>query len=169
MRKMIVLFSILLLPSLMLAQTTAIPPAPPLAFTHVTVIDVTGAPSKSDMTVIVEGNHIAAVSSTGKVRIPKNAQVIDASGKFLIPGLWDMHAHSLSHIEKSYEWIFPMLIAHGITGVREMGNNLPFEQINLLRREILEGKRLGPRLGAARRRIEFSTDPELLFLLLRWL
>ena len=97
MRKIITLFLILLLPGLMFAQTTAIPPARPLVFTHVTVIDVTGAPSKSDMTVIVAGNHITDVGRTGKVRIPKDAQVVDASGKFLIPGLWDMHIHSFTN------------------------------------------------------------------------
>jgi len=103
------------------------------------------------MTVVVEGNRIAAVGRTGKVRIPKSAQVVDARGKFLIPGLWDMHAHTLTN--DSYEWIFPMLIAHGITGVRELGNNMPFEQINLLRQEILEGRRLGPRHAATTGRI----------------
>jgi hypothetical protein len=152
MRKIVALLLILFLPGLLFAQTTAIPSTGPLAFTHVTVIDVlTGAPSQSDMTVIVEGHRITAVGKSGQVPIPKDAQVIDASGKFLIPGLWDMHAHSISH--GNDVWIFPMLIAHGVTGVRELGNNLPFEQLNLVRREILEGKRLGPRIGAATGRI----------------
>ena len=160
MRKIIVLFLILLLPRLLYAQTTAIPPARPLVFTHVTVIDVTGAPSKSDMTVVVAGNHIAAVGRTGKVRIPKNAQVVDASGKFLIPGLWDMHIHSFT--DNGWEWVFPLLIANGVTGVRELGTRLPFERINQIRRETLEGKVLGPRYGAATARVLDGAGSQIL-------
>ena len=151
MRKITILFLILLLSGLTFAQMTAVPPSRPLVFTHVTVIDVTGAPSKSDMTVIVANNHIAAVGRTGKVRIPKNAQVVDASGKFLIPGLWDMHIHSFT--DNGYEWLFPLLIANGVTGVRELGTRLPFERINQIRRETLEGTLLGPRYGAATARV----------------
>src|SRR5215213_5501640 len=160
MRKIIVLFLILLLPGLMFAQTAAIPPARPLVFTHVTVIDVTGAPSKPDMTVIVAGNHIAAVGRTGKVRIPKNAQVVDASGKFLIPGLWDMHIHSFT--DNGWEWVFPLLIANGVTGVRELGTRLLFERINQIRRETLEGKVLGPRYGAATARVLDGAGSQIL-------
>src|SRR4051812_9558161 len=127
MRKILALLLILLLPGLLLAQTTAIPPARPVVFTHVTVIDLTGAPSKSDITVVVAGNRIAAVGKSGKVRIPKDAQIVDASGKFLIPGLWDMHIHSFT--EKGWEWLSLLLIANGVTGVRELGTRLPFEQI----------------------------------------
>ena len=153
MRKMIGLFLILLLllPGSMCAQTTAIPPASPLVFTHVTVIDVTGALSRTDMTVIVAGHHITAVGKAGKVRIPKDAQVVDASGKFMIPGLWDMHIHSFT--DNGWEWLFPLLIANGVTGVRELGTRLPFERINQIRRETLEGKILGPRYGAVTARI----------------
>ena len=123
----------------------------PVVFSHVTVIDVKNGRPKSDMTVVVTGSRIAALGKTGKVRIPDGAEIVDAKGKFLIPGLWDMHAHA--HTNNSYEWIFPMFLAHGVTGVRELGNNMPLEQINLMRREILEGRRLGPRIGAATGRI----------------
>jgi len=104
----------------------------PVAFTHVTVTDVTGAPSMADATVIVAGDRIAAVGKSGKVRIPKDAQVVDATGKFLIPGLWDMHAHTLT--DDRQEWLFLLLIANGVTGVRELGNNLSFERIIQIRR-----------------------------------
>lgn len=151
MRKILALVLILLLPGLLPAQTTAIPPARPVVFTHVTVIDVTGAPSKSNMTVIVAGNSIAAVGKTGKIRIPKDAEVIDASGKFLIPGLWDMHAHALT--DNRYEWAFPLLIANGVTGVRDMGSNLAPQQTNEIRRNVADGKILAPRFGALTYRI----------------
>src|SRR5262249_955880 len=64
-----------------------------LVFTHVTVIDATGSEAQSDMTVRIVGKRIAALGRTGQVNVPTGAQVIDATGKFLIPGLWDMHAH----------------------------------------------------------------------------
>ena len=158
--KMILLFLILLLHGSLFAQTTAIPPTRPLVFTRVTVIDVTGARSKSDMTVIVAGTRIAAVGRTGKVRIPKNAQVVDARGKFLIPGLWDMHIHTFT--DNGWDWLFPLLIANGITGVRELGTRLPFERINQIRRETLEGKLVGPRYGAVTARILDGTGSVIL-------
>jgi len=148
MRKTLASFLILLLPGLLLAQTTTIPPARPLVLTNVTVIDVTGAPSKSDMTVIVEGNRIAAVGKSGRVRIPKGAQVVDASGKFLIPGLWDMHTHTLR--EERIGTFFPLFIANGITGVRDMA--MPLGNLELLkqwRKEIQAGRRIGPRIFAS--------------------
>ncbi len=148
MKQILCLMMILLLAAQFPAQTTPSEPRP-LVFTGVTVIDILGGKLKPGTTVIVSGNRITSVGK--KIKIPKDAQIVDGSGKFLIPGLSDMHAHTLT--STSYEWIFPMLIAHGITGVREMGNNMPFEQISLIRREIVEGKRLGPRLGSATGRI----------------
>ena len=75
--------------------------APPLggaaqnfAFTHVTVIDMTGAPPQADMTVVVTGNRLATLGPSRAVRIPKGGLAYDATGKFLIPGLWDMHVHA---------------------------------------------------------------------------
>ena len=57
-----------------------------LAFTHVTVIDTRRGALTPDTTVIVSGERIVAVGKTERVRVPKDAQVVDASGKFLIPG-----------------------------------------------------------------------------------
>ncbi|HEY0459564.1 MAG TPA: amidohydrolase family protein [Pyrinomonadaceae bacterium] len=148
MKKIIALWLIFLLPTVLIAQANQ---NRSVVFKHVTVIDVKNARTKSDMTVIVAGNRITAIGKTGKVRVGRDAEIIDARGKFLIPGLWDMHVHALT--DNRYEWVFPMLIAQGVTGIRELGNNLPIEQISLIRREILEGKLLGPRFGAATARI----------------
>src|SRR5262245_45669674 len=65
----------------------------PLALTHVAVIDATGSPAQLDMTVIVSGGRITALEPAATIKIPAGARVIDASRKFLIPGLWDMHIH----------------------------------------------------------------------------
>jgi len=75
------------------AQTKVTPRMQSLVFTHVTVIDMTGAPAKSDMTVVITGDHISALGKTRSLRLPKRATVVDSTGKFLIPGLWDMHVH----------------------------------------------------------------------------
>jgi hypothetical protein len=113
-----------------------------LAISDVTVIDATGAPAKLNMTVIITGDHITTIGSTGEVAIPTNAQVINGTGKFLIPGLWDMHAHAV--IEGVPETYFPMLIANGVTGIRDMATDLEF--LKQLRKDISEGRRVGPRI-----------------------
>jgi imidazolonepropionase-like amidohydrolase len=70
---------------LLLTQATAQPSL--LVFTHVTVIDATGAPAKFNQAVVINGNRITKLGETGKVHIPKDANVVNATGKFLIPGL----------------------------------------------------------------------------------
>ena len=65
----------------------------PLALTHVAVIDATGSPAQLEMTVIISGGRITGLGPAAKVKVPADARVIDASKKFLIPGLWDMHIH----------------------------------------------------------------------------
>lgn len=146
-------FAFLLLPFLLLTQPArgVTPLAPPLALTHVTVIDVSGAVPQPDMTVVFATGRIAAVGKTGHLRVPAHARVIEATGRFLIPGLWDMHAHALDL--NGYEWIFPLLVANGVTGIREMGSDLPFDRINEIRQGILDGRIVGPRFGATTGRI----------------
>ena len=112
----------ILLPLLVLAALVLTPNSPStqpkrLFITHVTIIDVTGAPVQSDMTVVIEGNRISQIGPSTKLRVPDDAQVVDATGKFLIPGLWDMHVHSL---KVSPRFTHPLSIAAGVTGVREM-------------------------------------------------
>ena len=66
-----------------------------LAFTHVTVIDATERPALPQQTVLVKGDRIAAIEKFGKLKLPGGAKVIDAKGKYMIPGLWtctSMHA-----------------------------------------------------------------------------
>ena len=119
-----------------------------VAFTHVSVIDATGAPAKPDMTVVIVGDRIAEIGKTGEVFLPERAQVIDATGKFLIPGLWDMHVHLLS--KERVEIFFPLLVANGITGVREMGSPPEeLENIKEWRKQIAEGTLIGPRFVAS--------------------
>lgn len=114
----------------------------PVAFTHVTVIDATGKPPMADMTIIVKNNRIALIGKSRLVKIPNEAQIIEAEGKFLIPGLWDMHIHSGGY-ENGRKYL-PRLVAQGITGVRDMGTAL--DDILKLRQEVGERKIIGPRM-----------------------
>ena len=117
-----------------------------LAITHVTLIDATGAPARPDMTVLINDRKITVVGGFSSVSIPRNAQIIDASGKFLIPGLVDSHVHLTAAGEPSgsREFFLPLLLANGITTVRDMGGYL--ESLLPLRRDIRQGKRLGPEI-----------------------
>ena len=113
-----------------------------LVLLHVTVIDATGAAAKADMNVVIGGGHILELDRTGHVRLPKDALVVNASGKFLIPGLWDMHVH-----EWNKEVFFPLFLANGITGVRDMFSPLP--PIKQWRTEMAAGTTIGPHIFAA--------------------
>jgi len=132
----------LLLISVALPWPQQKPPENILAISDVTVIDATGAAAKPNMTVIITGDQITKIAKTGEVAIPKNARVIDGKGKFLIPGLWDMHVHTVwKGLPEKY---FPMFIANGVTGVRDMASDLGL--LKQLRKDINEGKLMGPRL-----------------------
>ena len=108
-----------------------------LTLTHVTVIDTSGGPAKSDMTVVIAGDRIIEVAKSDQIGKPKNAEVVNANGKFLIPGLWDMHVH---WYEKDY---LPLFIANGVTGTRQMYGVPVFQQ---WRKKIEAGEMLGPHI-----------------------
>jgi imidazolonepropionase-like amidohydrolase len=112
--------------------------APILAIVGGTLIDGTGAAPLRDSAVVLRNGRITAVGARSKVKIPRHAQVIDAKGKFLLPGLWDMHAHF-----EQVEW-GPIYLAAGVTTVRDCGNE--FEFITAVRDAIAQGRGLGPRL-----------------------
>ena len=151
MRKPLAIFLIILVHGLTLAQTERARKSPSLMFNHVTVNDMTGGPSKPDMTVVVVGNRIAAIGKTGKIREPRNAFVIDAKGKYLIPGLWDMHVH-VFHYRLPLppdEYKFPLFIANGVTGVREMWTKPDkMDYVKLWRKQFYEQPGTVPRFVA---------------------
>jgi imidazolonepropionase-like amidohydrolase len=108
----------------------------PLAITHVTVIDATGAAARSDRTVVIVDKRIEAIGDAS-ARIPKGARIVSAKGKFLIPGLWDMHVHLAASD-------LPRLVANGVTGVRDMGNVLA--NVDVWRGKIAAGSMVGPHI-----------------------
>ena len=147
------LFTILLCFSAASAQARQNSQIKQLAFTHATVIDVAGGRGIPDVSIIVTGERITAVGKTTQIRIPKDALVINATGKYLIPGLWDMHAHlddpELWHVkprDKDKETLLQLLVINGVTGVRDMGGNLKLLQG--WRERIKAGTLLGPRIFA---------------------
>jgi len=128
------------------------PPAARVVITHVTIVDVVGGQSHPDMTVVVSRGHIESitesardVSKTGE----SNEKIVDARGKFLIPGLWDMHTH-MAGINASPTWakevLLPLLVANGITGIRDMGGDL--DALLAWRRAIESGQMIAPHIVA---------------------
>jgi imidazolonepropionase-like amidohydrolase len=83
--------------------------------THVTLVDTETGAEASNRTIVIAGERIADVLPDGGSRIPDTAHIVDASGKFLIPGLWDMHVHGTDD-----DSTLALYIANGVTGVREM-------------------------------------------------
>jgi hypothetical protein len=134
-----VLMLLLLFAALTLPAVPEVTQNKPFAFTHVAVIDATGKPVRTDMTVVITGNRISELGPSSNLRVPEGARVVDATGKFLIPGLWDMHVHWFRY-DKTFLQLFPV---NGVTGIRVMwGAPIHFEW----RKEIHEGTLLGPRM-----------------------
>jgi imidazolonepropionase-like amidohydrolase len=139
----------LLAASLILAACIVLPTpghGAALAFTHVTVIDVSGGPAQPDMTVVTDKGYIVAVGSSAGLRPPAGAKIIAARGKYLIPGLWDMHVHTVfgDWLPRNERVTLPLFVANGVTGVRDMGGDLAV--LKEWRAAIATGRLLGPRM-----------------------
>ncbi|ONI86588.1 hypothetical protein ALI144C_11450 [Actinosynnema sp. ALI-1.44] len=112
-----------------------------MALTHVTVIDASGARPRPDQTVVVGRGRITELGGHRDVPIPAGATVVDLTGKFLIPGLCDMHVHNFEAFGS--DKIFPPLyIANGVTTVREMWG-MPIH--HHWRDRVENGSLIGPR------------------------
>lgn len=129
----------------MLAGVLVVAPAPfaqqpaasgPFAIEHVTVINIETGAKSPDQTVVVSGNRITAVGPAAKTKAPAGARVVDGTGKFLIPGIWDMHVHALRAMQRA----LPLAVANGLTGIRDMGSTV--EQVA----EARKGGILAPRM-----------------------
>jgi imidazolonepropionase-like amidohydrolase len=116
---------------------------------NVNVVDVRGGAILADQTVILERNHIASVGPSKSAKYPRNAPSVNGRGYFLIPGLWDMHVHLVfgDWFPGAQDITLPMLIANGVTGVRDMGSEL--DTVQDWRNEIEAGRLLGPRIFTA--------------------
>ncbi len=126
------------------------PDANLIAITHATVITGTGAPPLRDVTVLIRGRRIVAVDRD--TAIAASATRIDGTGKFVLPGLWDMHVHLVLEGRGA----LPLYVRSGVTGVRDMGGQ--FETIRRFRIEIARGNVVGPRILAAGPQLESPTS-----------
>lgn len=111
-----------------------------LVIKNLTVIDGTGAPPKADMAIVIKAGRITEVLSMKSLKTPKSAKVINANGKYAIPGLWDMHVH----LKNSTALALPVFIANGITSIRDMVGG--FDELAEMRRKIEAGEIIGPRI-----------------------
>jgi imidazolonepropionase-like amidohydrolase len=119
-------------------------PAPTrsIAITGVTLIDGTGAAPRPGVTVIISGNRISKIVD-GKPDLAGIHEVVDGAGKFLIPGLWDMHTH-LAYVG---DVTCTTLVAYGVTSVRDPGGAL--DTLDWFRARIEQGTLIGPRIFRA--------------------
>ncbi len=124
-----------------------------IAIVDVSVIDVDAPDAAhalaSHQTIVISGSRISARGAVQRIRIPENAEVIDGRGKFLIPGLWDMHVHTLPEARrpKAVEIWLPLFVANGVTSVRDMGGSDAALKATRLR--IAREHLLAPRLIAS--------------------
>src|SRR5207245_2299295 len=112
------------------------------------IIDATGAPTQSDQTVVIKDGRIVALGKSADILVPAGAETLDGAGKFLIPGLWDMHVHIAAANPAGARDLLALYLANGVTGVREMHAYFA-DMIFSLRKDIEAGKLTGPRIVAA--------------------
>jgi imidazolonepropionase-like amidohydrolase len=102
-----------------------------------TLIDGNGGPPLQDAVVLIKGNRIVRVGSKGEVKYPKSVKTIDATDKYILPGLIDIHVHY-------NDWMGELYLAHGVTTVKDVGNYV--EWISTVSAEVEQGKVRGPRI-----------------------
>jgi imidazolonepropionase-like amidohydrolase len=127
-------------------------PAPTtFAVRNVTLIDGTGASAAPGTTIVVSNGRVTAVGRDAAV--PAGARVVDGTGKFVIPGLWDMHLHLRgdARVPGINTYGEALLLANGVTGVRIMAGLPEFHRIQ---RDVTAGKALGPRIFISSRNMD---------------
>lgn len=124
------------------------PPTHVLIFTNVNVVNVRNGSIAPGLTVVIRKGHITGVAKLGFVASDHNIQIINANGKYMVPGLWDMHVHS-AFVSPAWDEnvIYPLYIANGVTGVRDMGGDP--DVLESRRDRIESGALLGPRMVLA--------------------
>src|SRR5256885_9020563 len=113
---------------------------PRLAVSGATVFDGTGRPPIENATVLIEGDRVVSVGSAATTPIPPDATIIDGKGKFVTPGLVDMHVH----VYTPEKWHPEFFLAAGVTTVLDLGGQL--HDVAGYRALIESGARPGPRI-----------------------
>lgn len=120
-------------------------PSQVLIFTNVNVVSVRDGAIAQGMTVVIRKGRISGVAKVGFVDEGHDIQIVNANGKYMVPGLWDMHVHS-AFVSPAWDEkvIYPLYIANGVTGVRDMGGDP--DALEGRRRRIESGELPGPHL-----------------------
>jgi imidazolonepropionase-like amidohydrolase len=131
-----------------------------LLLRNVHVVDVAAGKVTRSQCILIRGNRIAEIAP--KIAPPAGSHVIEGEGEYVIPGLWDMHVHLWFK-----EHQFPLYLAQGITGVRDMGSDL--ERVKAWRREIAAGRLLGPHIETSGPMLDgaASQEPKLPVIVVR--
>jgi imidazolonepropionase-like amidohydrolase len=121
---------------------------PTLIFTNVNVVNMRDGTVSRGLTVVIKQGRISGVAKVGFVAQEHNIQIVNANGKYMLPGLWDMHVHS-AFVSPAWDEkvIYPLYIANGVTGVRDMGGDP--DVLESRRKRIESGELLGPHLMLA--------------------
>ncbi|MGD0303014.1 MAG: amidohydrolase family protein [Bryobacteraceae bacterium] len=107
-----------------------------LLIRNITLIDVATGTATPSRSILIHNAQIASIGPP--LHVPLSTRIIDASGKFVIPGLWDMHVHLTAREQ------LPAYLRYGITGVRDMGSD--YDRVNVWRGEIQKGSLIGPHI-----------------------
>jgi imidazolonepropionase-like amidohydrolase len=134
------------------AHARPLPEKTTVAIDDVTVIDVAQGRSLGPRTVVVDDGRIVSIASPRDTHVPANAQRVDGRGRFLIPGLVDMHVHmfNLSSHRPPNDWTFPLYVVNGVTAVREMrADAASLVLVRRWRKAVDDGTLVAPRILAA--------------------
>lgn len=118
----------------------------PFVIDRVAVVVVETGEIRGDQAVRVEGHRIVSVSPSDQ-ESPPGVRVVDGHGGYLIPGLWDMHVHGLQ--PSRWDWGSLLMVANGVTGMRDPATTRPFAEIATIRSDVAAGRTVGPRFIAA--------------------
>ena len=154
MKRLLALFGLALLA--VSPSVSAAPKQADVIIRHVTLVDVEGAKTAPEQAVALRGDDIVAVGPDAAIaRDWRAKRRIDGKGKFLIPGLWDMHVHfgGGPDLIDENKALLPLYVANGITTIRDASGDLP-DQVLGWRREIADGRLFGPRLLTSGAKIE---------------
>lgn len=136
----------------------------PLIVEHVTIITGSASSPLPDATLVIRDGRIVQLTASNTFTAPPGVQRVDATGKFAIPGLWDMHVHlfnsSLQDGSDNHDYFFPLLIANGIVGVRDLFTTA--QAIAVAARwneDTASGRLIGPRVMVTGRGIDGEAAP----------
>lgn len=135
-----------------IAAGPALPARQSMAIVEVTVVDPAQARSPAPRTVLIEDGRIVAVAELRDAVIPAGAQRVDGRGRYLIPGLVDLHVHLFNLVSKRppNDWTFPLFVANGVTAVREMSTDAAgLTQVRRWNEALERGEHVAPRIVAA--------------------